>query len=49
MRPLAKEKGLDLIIELDDAVPVVNFDKDKIIQVLTNLVSNALNLLKQAA
>ncbi|MFA6186075.1 MAG: PAS domain S-box protein [Phycisphaerae bacterium] len=41
MRPLAKEKGLELIIELDDAVPLVNFDKDKIIQVLTNLVSNA--------
>lgn len=42
MRPLAKEKGLDLIIELDDAVPAVNFDKDKIIQVLTNLVNNAI-------
>jgi PAS domain S-box-containing protein len=42
MRPLAKEKGLNLIIELDDAVPVVNFDKDKIIQVLTNLVNNAI-------
>jgi len=42
MRPLTKEKGLELIIELDDAVPLVNFDKDKIIQVLTNLVSNAI-------
>ena len=42
MRPLAKEKGLNLIIEIDDAVPVVNFDKDKIIQVLTNLVNNAI-------
>ena len=42
MRPLVKEKGLELIIELDDAVPFVNFDKDKIIQVLTNLVSNAI-------
>jgi signal transduction histidine kinase len=41
MRPLTKEKGLEFIIELDDAVPLVNFDKDKIIQVLTNLVSNA--------
>ncbi|MHB9069315.1 MAG: ATP-binding protein [Sedimentisphaerales bacterium] len=42
MRPLTKEKGLDFIIELDDAVPLVNFDKDKIIQVLTNLVNNAI-------
>lgn len=41
MRPLTKEKGLDFIIELDDAIPFVDFDKDKIIQVLTNLVSNA--------
>ena len=42
MRPLAKEKGLDFIIELDQAVPAVNLDKDKIIQVLTNLVNNAI-------
>jgi PAS domain S-box-containing protein len=42
MRPLAKEKGLDFIIELDQAVPVVNFDKDKITQVLINLVNNAI-------
>jgi signal transduction histidine kinase len=42
MRPLTKEKGLELILELDDAIPLVNFDNDKIIQVLTNLVSNAI-------
>ena len=42
MRPLAKEKGLELIIELDQAVPAANFDKDKIIQVLTNLINNAI-------
>ncbi|MFZ0034797.1 MAG: ATP-binding protein [Sedimentisphaerales bacterium] len=42
MRPLAKEKGLELIIELDQAIPAVNFDKDKIIQVLTNLINNAI-------
>jgi PAS domain S-box-containing protein len=42
MRPLTKEKGLDFIIELDQAIPAVNFDEDKIIQVLTNLVNNAI-------
>lgn len=42
MRPLTKEKGLQLILELDDAIPPVDFDNDKIIQVLTNLVSNAI-------
>jgi two-component system CheB/CheR fusion protein len=39
---LAKEKGLDLAVDADDSIPKVRFDKDKIIQVLTNLVSNAI-------
>jgi signal transduction histidine kinase len=39
---LAKEKGLDLVVDTDDSIPKVRFDKDKIIQVLTNLVSNAI-------
>ena len=38
----AKEKGVDFSIELDDNLPKASFDKDKIIQVLTNLVSNAI-------
>ncbi len=37
-----KEKGVDFSIELDDNLPKASFDKDKIIQVLTNLVSNAI-------
>ncbi len=39
---LAKEKGLDLAVDTDNSIPRVRFDKDKIIQVLTNLVSNAI-------
>ena len=42
MAPVAREKGLDLITELDDTMPAVKFDRDKIIQVLTNLISNAI-------
>ncbi len=42
MAPVAREKGLDLVTELDDTMPAVKFDRDKIIQVLTNLVSNAI-------
>lgn len=38
---LVKDKGLDFIVKLDKALPKVQFDKDKIIQVLTNLISNA--------
>jgi len=38
----ANEKGLDLIAKLDETIPAVNFDRDRIIQVLINLVDNAL-------
>jgi len=37
----AKEKGIDLILELDGKLPKVKFDVDRITQVLTNLVNNA--------
>lgn len=38
---LTKDKKLDLVMDMDDSVPKIKFDKDRIIQVLTNLVSNA--------
>ncbi len=38
----AKEKGLDLAVDVDNSIPKTGFDKDKIIEVLTNLVSNAI-------
>ena len=38
----AKEKGLDLAVDVDDSIPKIGLDRDKIIQVLTNLVSNAI-------
>jgi PAS domain S-box-containing protein len=40
---LAKEKGLELsVAEADAGIPRIRFDKDRIVQVLTNLVSNAI-------
>jgi signal transduction histidine kinase len=42
MSLLAKEKGLDLAVDVDDSIPKIGLDRDKIIQVLTNLVSNAI-------
>ncbi|MFH1878569.1 MAG: ATP-binding protein [Candidatus Omnitrophota bacterium] len=42
MNILAKDKGLELLIDLDKNLPEINFDKDKIIQVITNLVNNAI-------
>lgn len=38
---LAKEKGLDFILKLDEKLPKVRFDRDKIVQVLMNLVNNS--------
>ncbi len=42
MAQLASDKGLDLVIDIDDSLPKINFDKDRIIQVLTNIISNAI-------
>jgi len=38
----AKATGLDILLELDERLPKTTFDSDKITQVLTNLVNNAM-------
>lgn len=43
MVSLVARKGLKLIVNLDNNIPKVKFDKDKIIQVLHNLVNNAVS------
>ncbi|MFA7706621.1 MAG: ATP-binding protein, partial [Candidatus Omnitrophota bacterium] len=40
--PLTKKNNLDFVCQLDENLPRIKFDYDKIIQVLTNLVNNAL-------
>ena len=45
----AKEKGLSLIIKLEDKLPKLKFDKDKIIQVLTNFVNNAIKFTEKGS
>ncbi|MEI7903820.1 MAG: CHASE domain-containing protein [Candidatus Firestonebacteria bacterium] len=42
MRPLAQKSGLVLEALIGDNIPRIKFDSDKIIQVLTNLINNAL-------
>jgi signal transduction histidine kinase len=42
MAPLAGQKGLDFIFDPDDSLPAIRFDKDKIMQVLTNMIGNAI-------
>ena len=41
MLPPAEKKSLSLTMELDESLPKIKFDKDKIIQVLTNIIDNA--------
>jgi signal transduction histidine kinase len=42
MEPVARQKGLEFRVELEDGLPKVAFDYDGITRVVTNLVSNAL-------
>jgi signal transduction histidine kinase len=42
MGPVARQKGLDFRVELEDGLPKIAFDYDGITRVVTNLVSNAL-------
>lgn len=42
MLSLTGRKGLDFFLELDDELPPVNCDRDRIIQVIENLLNNAI-------
>jgi len=39
---LAEQKGLYCVLELDNKLPSVSFDRDKIKQVMANLITNAI-------
>lgn len=47
MHFLAEQKGLYFRLKLSEGLPDVRLDKDKIMQVLVNLVNNALNYTEQ--
>ncbi len=43
----AKSHGLELSAELGEKLPLIFFDRDKIVQVLTNFMSNAVKVMKK--
>jgi len=49
MSIVASSKGLRLLFEAKDDLPKIKFDKDKITQVITNLVSNAIKFTKEGS
>ncbi|MDD5097863.1 MAG: ATP-binding protein [Candidatus Omnitrophica bacterium] len=49
MLALAKDKKLDFILKLGENLPKIKFDRDKIIQVLVNLIGNAIKATPQGA
>lgn len=47
LRPLVEEAGLKLIVDLPSTLPVVNADPERVAQVLSNLVGNAIKFTRE--
>ena len=48
LQPLAKERQLTLRAEIIDTIPIIQADRDKLIQILTNLITNAIKFTEPA-
>lgn len=49
MQSLAQNKGIEIILQLSQSLPLLKFDKDKIIQVLSNIVNNAIKFTEKGS
>ena len=46
-KQIIKEKRIKLMLDLDENIPVINGDKDRLMQVVINLLSNAIKFCKK--
>ena len=46
LQPVARQKSLSLLIEMESGIPEISADRDKLLQVLTNLINNAIKFTK---
>jgi signal transduction histidine kinase len=49
MEPVVREKNLALLLDLDENMPKLVFDRDRITQVITNLLNNAMKFTEQGS
>ena len=47
IQPLAKEKGIEVTVDIQDGLPKIRADKDKLTQVIENLLDNAIKFTPQ--
>ena len=47
--PVVNEKGLDLLVEIQQDLPKIKADADKIAQVITNLINNAIKFTEKGS
>ena len=47
MEPLVAQKGLEFKVKVEESLPEIQFDRDKIVQVITNFVNNAIKFTDQ--
>jgi PAS domain S-box-containing protein len=49
MKLVTNQRGLELVMDADEKLPPIRFDRDKIVQVLTNLLNNSIKFTEKGS